>query len=111
MPFLDFSALDLKDFRPGIKSWAQIGESLIMAVMTIDPGREDPGHSHPFDQAGLVLKGNFYLTIGEEQQSVGPGQGYFIPAGVHHAWTVTDGQAEIVDFSAKAPEKQTAASL
>lgn len=101
MPFLNFSSLDLKDFRPGIKSWAQIGEHLIMAVMTIDAGREDPGHSHPFDQTGLVLEGNFFLTIGEEQQSLRPGQGYFIPAGVHHAWSVTAGPVKIVDISSK----------
>ncbi len=101
MPFLDFSVLDLKDFRPGIKSWAQIGEYLIMAVMTIDAGQEDPGHFHPFDQSGLVLEGNFYLTIGEEQQSLGPGQGYFIPAGIRHAWSVKAGPVKIVDISSK----------
>jgi quercetin dioxygenase-like cupin family protein len=101
MPFIDFSDLDLKDFRPGIKSWAQIGENQIMAVMTIEAGIEDAGHSHPLEQSGIILEGIFKLTIAGETKSLGPGQGYFIPAGVHHAWSVPDGPVKIVDVSSK----------
>jgi quercetin dioxygenase-like cupin family protein len=101
MPFIDFSSLGLKDFRPGIKSWAQIGEHLIMAIMTIEAGMEDGGHSHPFEQSGMVLEGIFKLTIAGETKSMGPGQGYFIPAGVHHAWSVPASQVKILDVSSK----------
>jgi len=101
MSFLDFSKIDLKDFRPGIKSWAQIGEHLIMAVMTIETGTEDPGHSHAFDQSGMVLEGTFSLTIGDRRQSLTPGQGYFIPAGIHHAWSVPAGPVKILDVSSR----------
>jgi quercetin dioxygenase-like cupin family protein len=101
MPFIDFPSLDLKDFRPGIKSWAQIGEHLNMAIMTIEAGMEDDGHSHPFDQAGIVLEGSFSLFIGEDRKSLRPGQGYFIPAGTHHGWSVPDGPVKILDISAK----------
>ena len=101
MPFIDFSNLELKDFRPGIKSWAQIGEHLIVAVMTIEAEMEDAGHSHPFEQSGLVLEGIFKLTIAGETRSLGPGQGYFIPTGIHHAWSVPAGPVTIVDVSSK----------
>jgi quercetin dioxygenase-like cupin family protein len=101
MSFLDFFQIDLKDFRPGIKSWAHSGEHLTMAVMTIEAGMKDPGHSHGFDQSGIILEGAFYLTIGEEHGLLKPGQGYFIPAGIHHAWSATDGPVKIVDFSSK----------
>ncbi len=101
MPFIDFLGLDLKDFQPGIKSWAQMGEQLIVAVMTIEAGMEDPGHTHPFEQAGMVLEGIFKLTIAGETKSLGPGQGYFIPVGIHHAWSVPAGPVKIVDVSSK----------
>jgi quercetin dioxygenase-like cupin family protein len=102
MPFINFSSVDLEDFRPGIKSWVQTGEQLIMAVMTIEAGMEDAGHSHPFDQSGLVLEGNFTLFIGEDRKSLRPGQGYFIPAGIHHGWSVPDGgPVRVLDVSAK----------
>lgn len=32
MPFFDFAQMTLKDFRPGIKSFAQVGEQLILAA-------------------------------------------------------------------------------
>jgi hypothetical protein len=32
MPFFDFAQMPLKDFRPGIKSSAQVGEQLILAA-------------------------------------------------------------------------------
>lgn len=101
MPFMDFSTVDLMDFRPGIQSWAQAGEQLIMVVMTIEAGMEDAGHSHPFDQSGMVLEGTFTLSIGEDRKSLKPGQGYFIPAGIHHAWSVAEHPVKILDVSAK----------
>jgi quercetin dioxygenase-like cupin family protein len=102
MGFLDFSKVALTEFRPGIKSWAQSGEHLTMAIMTIEGDRKDPGHSHGFDQSGIILEGSFHVTIGEEKRILKPGQGYFIPAGIHHAWSTTEGPVKIVDISSKA---------
>jgi quercetin dioxygenase-like cupin family protein len=101
MPFLDFLQVPLQEFRPGIKSFAHFGEQLLLAVMTIEAGRKDPGHAHPFDQCGWVLEGRFLLTIGEESQFLGPGQGYFIPANTHHAWAVSDKTVRVVDVTKK----------
>jgi quercetin dioxygenase-like cupin family protein len=70
-----------------------------LAVMTIEAGLEDPGHSHPFDQCGWVLEGHFRLTIGEESQILGPGQGYFIPADTAHSWAVSDKTVRLVDVA------------
>jgi len=103
MPFFDFSQLPLKDFRPGIKSFAQVGEQLILVVMTIESGMRDNGHAHPFDQCGLVLEGVFSLTIGVEARTLGPGQGYFVPAGIPHGWSAEAGPVKIMDVSAKPP--------
>lgn len=102
MAFIDLTTIALEDFRPGVKSAARIGQGLIMAVMTIEGGLSDAGHEHPFDQCGLVIEGRFKLTIGDETQDLGPGQGYFIPAGVLHSWSVAEGRVKILDVSAKA---------
>jgi quercetin dioxygenase-like cupin family protein len=103
MPFFDFSQMPLKDFRPGIKSFAQVGEQLILAVMTIESGMRDEGHAHPFDQCGLVLEGVFSLTIDGETRTLGPGEGYFVPAGIPHGWSAEAGSVKIMDVSAKFP--------
>lgn len=95
--------MPLKDFRPGIKSFARVGEQLTLAVMTIESGMRDEGHAHPFDQCGIVLEGVFFLTIGGEARTLGPGQGYFVPAGVPHAWSVEAGPVKMLDVSATPP--------
>ena len=45
---------DLQEFRPGIRSKADLGENLVMAVMEFGPHQEGPGHAHPFEQCGMV---------------------------------------------------------
>ncbi len=101
--FFDFAQVPLKDFRPGIKSSAQVGEQLILAVMTIESGMRDAGHAHPFDQCGMVLEGVFSLTIDGETRTLGPGQGYFVPAEIPHGWSTEAGPVKIMDVSAKSP--------
>ena len=103
MPFIDFSNLRLQDFRPGIKSFAQLGDQLLLAVMVIEAGIKDAGHTHPFDQCGLVLEGSLAMTIGEETRILGAGQGYFVPAGIAHNWSVGAKPVKIVDISARPP--------
>jgi quercetin dioxygenase-like cupin family protein len=101
MPFFEFD--HLSDFRPGIKSSAHFGEQMTLAVMIIDGGNADTGHVHPFEQCGLVLEGFFTMTIEEETRTLGPGRGYYVPAGVRHAWATGNGPVKILDVSAKAP--------
>jgi quercetin dioxygenase-like cupin family protein len=103
MPFFDFSELKLQDFRPGIKSAVHLGEQMTLAVLAIDDGKVDEGHAHPFEQCGLVLEGAFSLTIAGEPRTLGPGQGYFVPAGVLHGWSTENGPVRVLDLSAKPP--------
>jgi quercetin dioxygenase-like cupin family protein len=103
LPFFDFNHMELRDFRPGVKSAAHFGEQMTLAVMSIDEGQADSGHGHPFEQCGVVLAGSFLLTIGEETRTLGPGQGYFVPAGVPHGWSSEKGPVKILDLSARFP--------
>jgi quercetin dioxygenase-like cupin family protein len=103
MPYFDFDHWTLRDFRPGIKSAVYFGEQLTLAVMAIAGGETDAGHTHPFEQSGLVLEGSLALTIGDESRTLGPGQGYFVPAGVLHGWSAQKGPVKILDVSAKLP--------
>jgi quercetin dioxygenase-like cupin family protein len=93
--------LDLTEFRPGIRSKAEIGGSLIMACMEIGPGLEDTGHRHPFDQCGLVLEGRIEMFVGDERRVLEASNAYFIPADVLHGCKTFDEPAKILDVSAK----------
>jgi hypothetical protein len=55
--------MNLQEFRPGIRSRAELGDRVVMACMEIGPGREDAGHQHPFEQCGIVKPRRFCLII------------------------------------------------
>jgi quercetin dioxygenase-like cupin family protein len=103
MAFWDLSALQLKEFRPGIMSVAEMGENLVMVCMEIGPGMEDTGHSHPFDQCGLVLQGEVEMFVDEERRVLRQGEAYFLPAGRRHGWKTFQGSVRILDVSMKQP--------
>lgn len=93
--------LDLQEFRPGIRSKAQLGEGLVMALMEIGPGKEDSGHQHPFDQCGIVTEGMIEMSVGDERRALRPMESYFIPAGVLHGWKTFDAPVKILDVSVR----------
>ncbi len=102
MGFWDrIDTLSLQDFRPGIRSRAEFGEKLVMAVMEIGPGKEDPGHRHPFEQCGVVIEGRIEMFVAEDRRVLQPMETYFIPAGAFHGWKTFDVPARILDVSSK----------
>ena len=101
MAFWDLGVLDLEPFRPGIMSKATLGENLIMTCMEIEPGLEDKGHIHPFDQCGIVLQGEIGIFIGEERRRLHSNEVYFIPAGESHGWKTYEDAVRLLDISLK----------
>ena len=93
--------LNLKDFRPGIRSRAEMGDGLVMACMEIGPGNEDPGHQHPFDQCGILTDGEMEMFIEDERCILKAMETYLIPAGVFHGWKTFDTPVKILDISVK----------
>ena len=99
MAFWNTSDMELKEFRPGIKSQVEFGRDLTMACMEIGPGQSDGGHQHPFEQAGVVLRGEIEMSIGAEKRTLGPGEAYFIPAGSRHGWRSLEAPVLILDLT------------
>ena len=93
--------MNLQEFRPGIRSAAEFGDKLVMAIMEIDPEMEDAGHQHPFEQCGIVVDGKIEMFIGDERSILEVMDTYFIPAGVMHGWKTFKVPARLIDVSAK----------
>lgn len=49
------------------------------------PGHQAPVHDHPFDARGLVVAGEFWLTVGDQTRRFGPGDIFEVPRGTRHA--------------------------
>lgn len=95
------NSLNLQDFRPGIKSKAEFGNRLTMALMEIAPEKQDAGHQHSFEQCGIVVEGEIEMFVGDDRQVLRAMDAYFIPAGVVHGWKTFAVAVKIMDVSAK----------
>jgi mannose-6-phosphate isomerase-like protein (cupin superfamily) len=103
MAFWKIDTLKLEAFRPGIMSKAAMGDNLIMVCMQIDGNKEDAGHTHPFDQCGIILEGQIEMFIAQKRRLLNPNECYFIPSGERHGWKTFDNPVKILDISLKLP--------
>ena len=101
MAFWNLGNLELEEFRPGIMSKAEMGDNLVMVCMEIGPDKEDAGHTHPFDQCGIVLEGHIEMFAGEEHKVLHSNESYFLPSGQKHGWKTFDKPVKILDVSVK----------
>ncbi len=59
-------------------------EAVMMVRVRFEAGAVGALHRHPHRQATLVESGRFRVQIGGEEQTLGAGDGFFVPPGVEH---------------------------
>ncbi len=96
--FPDLDNAPEKEVAPGIKLRAAWGDKIMLCRVILEPGSQVPMHSHPHEQAGLVLEGEFDFTIGTDTRRVKAGDVYFIPGGVIHGCLACAGRAVVLDI-------------
>ncbi|CRK60726.1 hypothetical protein [Alloactinosynnema sp. L-07] len=62
-----------------------------------------PAHSHPWDEAQIVVEGEVEFLIGDRWQGGGSGTVQLLPRGVAHSVRVPAGTARILQVSVGAP--------
>ncbi len=55
---------------------------MLLSLVEIDSNAEVPNHSHPREQAGIVIEGE--MGIGGEVRTLRPGDMYIIPGDVEY---------------------------
>ena len=68
--FYNPNNLKSKILSEGVVLKPMWGDKIMMNIVELEPGSEVPLHSHPNEQAGIVLEGEFEFTIGEEKKTV-----------------------------------------
>ena len=96
--FMDPAELDRRELAPGVTLRTMWGEKIMMSLVEIAPGAEVPTHTHPHEQAGLVLQGEFQFTIGGQSKRLKQGEAYVIPGGVEHGVVGSDGWSLALDI-------------
>lgn len=88
MPFVNADELPKLELFPKALSGIVQGEHLMLSFLELAPGCLIPEHSHPHEQAGLVLSGSLRFRIGDEERVAGPGDAFIIPPNVVHQGVV-----------------------
>lgn len=96
--FHDSSEIRRKEIAPGVSIRTMWGEKVMMSVIESAPGAVVPLHTHPHEQAGMVLQGEFDMTIDGETRRMRPGDSYVIPGGIEHGIQGLDGWALALDI-------------
>ncbi len=99
MPFFfDLSDLKPKQVIPGMQIRVASGEKIMLSYVDLEQGSEVKDHSHPHEQAGIVIQGEGDFRIGDERRQVKPGDMYLIPSQVIHRLLVTKGPMKVLDI-------------
>ena len=89
---------DTKDLAPGARTRTFWGDNMLLSLVEIDANSLVPLHTHPHEQAGIVVEGEMEMGIGGEVKVLQVGDMYIIPGGVeHYAKTVT-ASAKVLDI-------------
>ena len=98
MPFIAAEELPKMELFPGALSGIVAGEGLMLSFLEMAEGSEVPEHSHPHEQAGLVLSGELQFKIGSEEKILKTGEAFIIPPNVVHSGVVVKGPAQVLDI-------------
>ena len=96
--FYDPSEVKRTELVPGVMLRPMWGDKIMMSMVEIAPEAVVPNHTHPHEQAGIVIQGEFDFTIGGETRRMRQGDAYVIPGGVEHSLVATDGWSLALDI-------------
>lgn len=105
MPFIRPDELPKFELFPNALSGIVSGEQVMLSFLDLQPGCEIPEHSHPHEQAGLILSGRLRFRIGDEEQVAGPGDAFLIPGNVVH-WGIVEGDEVVKALDIFSPPRE-----
>jgi quercetin dioxygenase-like cupin family protein len=95
--FCDVEHRAAKEIAPGIQIRTFWGDEILVSVVDLAANSVVPLHSHPHEQAGVVISGELELTIAGETRILGPEDTYIIPGGVEHSGRTGDAPTKVWD--------------
>lgn len=98
MSFVDLHGKKGKQLLEGVKAQVAWGDRLMLSLVTLGAGSTVPMHSHPHEQAGIVLEGELDFTIGKETRRLKAGDSYIIAGNVQHGCAACAGHALVLDI-------------
>ncbi|MBI3954073.1 MAG: cupin domain-containing protein [Chloroflexi bacterium] len=98
MYFHDPEAREHKQLLPGVRIRTFWGDKVLLSLVDLAPDAEVPPHTHPHEQAGMVLEGEATMMVGDETRAVRAGDIYIVPGGAVHAVKNGASRARFLDI-------------
>jgi quercetin dioxygenase-like cupin family protein len=95
--FIDWSDVPTQLLGPGVRIRTPYGDRIMLSLVEIDEGAVVPPHSHPHEQAGMVLEGLLELTIDGQSRTLETGEAYIIPGNATHSARAVNGRCRVID--------------
>ncbi len=96
--FKDPQSREPMELVPGVRTRTFWGDHVLLSVLEIDSNSAVPRHTHPHEQAGLVVEGEVEMGIGGEVRVLKPGDMYIIPGEVEHYARCGNTPAKVLDI-------------
>jgi quercetin dioxygenase-like cupin family protein len=97
MPFIDWSDVPVQTLAPGVRLRTPYGERIMLSLVELDEGAVVAPHSHPHEQAGIVLEGMLELTIDGHARTLRAGEAYIAPGNVTHSARAVGSGCKVLD--------------
>jgi quercetin dioxygenase-like cupin family protein len=69
----------------------------MLSLVELDEGAVVAPHSHPHEQAGIVLEGMLELTIDGQARTLKAGEAYIAPGNLMHSARSVGGKCKVLD--------------
>lgn len=96
--FPNLDDIPARVLAPGITARTFWGDQMLCAMVELDANVSLPLHSHPHEQAGVVLQGALELTVAGETKLLAPGDTYLVPGNVEHSARTGDTPTRVMDI-------------
>jgi quercetin dioxygenase-like cupin family protein len=94
--FCELKDSHLETIAPGIKRLVFTLDKVMLAYFELSPGARISKHSHPHEQAGVLISGRLLWTVGGEKRVLEAPALYRIPSGHDHEVEVMGNEKAIV---------------
>ena len=96
--FKDVQSREPMELIAGARTRTFWGERVLLSLVEIDTDAEVPSHTHPHEQAGMVVEGELEMGIGGETRTLKPGDMYIVPGNIEHYVRCGDTPAKVLDI-------------
>ena len=98
MPFCNLNSRDELEVAPNAMTKTFWGENMLVSLVEIDAHSEVPAHSHPHEQAGIVIQGELEMWIGPKRRLLKEGDCFIVPPGIEHRVTTSVSSCKVADI-------------